>query len=283
MQLVTLGQEECAVELLIAIARELEADHLVAVQRVECDMLGLLQNLRHAAAARTAFIEAVTRRAGLLGIQPSRVEDVTEAGDVALIGGQPFPRSYVPLRKQLLERIKTEGFTQVMEAMAYTWFNRLVALRYMELHGYLDHGYRVLSDPLGGAGADFQPVQIMPQDEARNIARRVAFLLVDEIQKIEGVGEHVPAAHGGIEQSNILWLGDAEEVGFRLALDVVGHVLAQPGAWAIEQPEAAEGVLHKVANDPVWSEELDDGVKVNYAKLGPLVAEAKKISGTKED
>lgn len=105
----------------------------------------------YAPAARAAFIEAVTRRAGLLGIQPSRVEDVTEAGDVALICGQPFPRSYVPLRKQLLERIKAEGFTQVMEAMAYTWFNRLVALRYMELHGYLDHGYRVLSDPQGGS------------------------------------------------------------------------------------------------------------------------------------
>jgi hypothetical protein len=27
----------------------------------------------------------------------------------------------------------------------YTWFNRLVAIRFMELHGYLDHGYRVLS------------------------------------------------------------------------------------------------------------------------------------------
>ena len=112
---------------------------------------------------------------------------------------------------------------------------------------------------LGGAGADFQPVQIMPQDEAGNIARRVAFLLVDEIQKIECVGEHVPAAHGGIEQSNILGLGNAEKIGLRLALDVVGHVLAQPGAWAIEQPEAAEGVLHKVANDPVRSEELGDG------------------------
>ena len=36
-----------------------------------------------------------------------------------------------------------------MEAAAYTWFNRLVAIRYMEIHGYLDHGYRVLSDPEG--------------------------------------------------------------------------------------------------------------------------------------
>ena len=36
-----------------------------------------------------------------------------------------------------------------MEAMAYTWFNRLIAIRYMELHDYLDHGYRVLSHPEG--------------------------------------------------------------------------------------------------------------------------------------
>jgi hypothetical protein len=36
-----------------------------------------------------------------------------------------------------------------MEAMAYTWFNRMVAIRFMELHGYLDHGYRVLSHPEG--------------------------------------------------------------------------------------------------------------------------------------
>ena len=35
--------------------------------------------------------------------------------------------------------------------MAYTWFNRFVAIRFMELHGYLDHGYRVLSHPDGKA------------------------------------------------------------------------------------------------------------------------------------
>src|SRR5271157_1512438 len=42
-----------------------------------------------------------------------------------------------------------EGFDRVMEAIAYTWFNRLVAIRYMELHGYLDHGFQVLSHPEG--------------------------------------------------------------------------------------------------------------------------------------
>jgi hypothetical protein len=104
----------------------------------------------YAPAARNALITAVTRRAGVLGIHPARVEVVTESGDVALIAGQPFPRSIVPLRKKLLEIIQRDGFAPTMEAMAYTWFNRLVALRYMELHdGYLDHGYRVLSHPQG--------------------------------------------------------------------------------------------------------------------------------------
>ena len=52
-------------------------------------------------------------------------------------------------RKRLEEQIRRDGFERVMEAMAYTWFNRFAAIRYMELHGYLDHGYRVLSHPEG--------------------------------------------------------------------------------------------------------------------------------------
>jgi hypothetical protein len=37
-----------------------------------------------------------------------------------------------------------------MEAVAYTWFNRFAALRYMELHDYLGHGHRALSSTSGG-------------------------------------------------------------------------------------------------------------------------------------
>jgi type II restriction/modification system DNA methylase subunit YeeA len=110
--------------------------------------LTLLKN--YAPVARKAFIEAVTRRAGVVGVHPDRVEPVTESGDVALIAGQPFARSIVPLRKQLVEIIQRDGFATTIEAMAYTWFNRLVAIRFMELHdGWLSHGYRVLSHPDG--------------------------------------------------------------------------------------------------------------------------------------
>jgi hypothetical protein len=64
---------------------------------------------------------------------------------VAIIAGRAFPGAVAAKRKRLEERIRRQGFDHVMEAMAYTWFNRFVAIRFMELHGYLDHGYRVLS------------------------------------------------------------------------------------------------------------------------------------------
>jgi hypothetical protein len=43
-----------------------------------------------------------------------------------------------------------DGFAQTVEAVAYTWFNRFAALRYMEIHDYLGHGHRVLSSREGG-------------------------------------------------------------------------------------------------------------------------------------
>lgn len=52
-------------------------------------------------------------------------------------------------RDRLIERVQREGFELTMRKVAYTWFNRFMALRYMELHNYLDHGFRVLSHPSG--------------------------------------------------------------------------------------------------------------------------------------
>ncbi|MFN7137877.1 MAG: BREX-1 system adenine-specific DNA-methyltransferase PglX, partial [Limisphaerales bacterium] len=103
----------------------------------------------YAPKARRDFIEAVIHRASIVGIFPDRIAPVEEKGDVVIICGNPFPKQVAHQRSQLEKKVKERGFDQVMEAMAYTWFNRIVALRYMELHGYLDHGYRVLSHPQG--------------------------------------------------------------------------------------------------------------------------------------
>ena len=104
---------------------------------------------KYAPEARRDFIEAVTNKAAVYGLLPDEILPMREEGDVVIIGDRPFPRSVAKQRKELEARVRKDGFQQFIEAIAYTWFNRFVAIRYMELHGYLDHGYRVLSHPEG--------------------------------------------------------------------------------------------------------------------------------------
>jgi type II restriction/modification system DNA methylase subunit YeeA len=103
----------------------------------------------YAPAARREFIQAVTDRANLMGLSEGAFEQAELRGDVMLIAGRAYPKEVYPQRQALEARVRRESFRQVVEEAAYSWFNRLTALRYMELHGYLDHGLRVLSNPSG--------------------------------------------------------------------------------------------------------------------------------------
>jgi hypothetical protein len=104
----------------------------------------------YAPKARQSFIAAAAARASKFGIFETDTVPMQEQADVVIIGGEAFPRKVGAQRKALAGRIKLHGFSQTMEEVAYTWFNRFLAIRYMEVHGYLDHGYRVLSHPDGG-------------------------------------------------------------------------------------------------------------------------------------
>ena len=106
---------------------------------------------KYAPIARREFIEAVTNKAAVYGLLPEQILPMKEEGDVVIIGERPFPKQVGAQRRELERRIQRDGFNQFIEAIAYTWFNRFVAIRYMELHGYLEHGYRVLSHPDGKA------------------------------------------------------------------------------------------------------------------------------------
>ncbi len=100
----------------------------------------------YAPQARRDFIQSITDRAAYYGLTASHTADITaQQGDVAIINGKPFLLAVIEKRAQLIKRIERNGFAPTMEAIAYTWFNRIVAIRFMELHGYLEHGYRVLS------------------------------------------------------------------------------------------------------------------------------------------
>jgi type II restriction/modification system DNA methylase subunit YeeA len=111
----------------------------------------------YAPQARKDFISAVTARANLLGLAEKagklEVAASEPQGEVTIIAGQAWPVKFHSQRKQLITRIQRDGFAHTMEAVAYTWFNRFAALRYMELHDYLGHGRRALSS-LDGALPD---------------------------------------------------------------------------------------------------------------------------------
>jgi hypothetical protein len=80
-------------------------------------------------------------------------------------------------RERLVRRIQRDGFAHTLEAVAYTWFNRFAALRFMELHDYLGHGHRVLSSSTAGAlpdilthAADLAASRELPGLNAEHIA-----------------------------------------------------------------------------------------------------------------
>ncbi|GLP88050.1 BREX-1 system adenine-specific DNA-methyltransferase PglX [Tritonibacter mobilis] len=103
----------------------------------------------YAPKARKDFIAAMVARAAKFGISKKEIVEQREQGEIVIVGSDALPKKVGEQRKRLAIRIQQKGFEQAMEAVAYTWFNRLVAIRYMELHGLLDHGYRVLSHPSG--------------------------------------------------------------------------------------------------------------------------------------
>lgn len=106
----------------------------------------------YAPKARIDFINAVSSQAQKYGITANNILPADKVGDMVKIGDAFFPPSIIQPRDELLKRIEKYGYDSVMEFVAYSWFNRLCAIRYMELKGFLDHGRRVLSSADGSAG-----------------------------------------------------------------------------------------------------------------------------------
>lgn len=106
----------------------------------------------YAPKARIDFINAVSSQAQKYGITADSILPAEKVGDMVKIGDTFFPPSIMQPRNELLKRINKYGYDSVMEFVAYSWFNRLCAIRYMELKGFLEHGRRVLSSADGSAG-----------------------------------------------------------------------------------------------------------------------------------
>ena len=97
---------------------------------------------KFATEARRELISRVSQRALKYGISDKEVGNPNDDS----VGGHLLSSTEKKQRAALIAQIKEKGYEQVMEEVAYTWFNRFSALRFMEVNGYLPSHVRVFTD-----------------------------------------------------------------------------------------------------------------------------------------
>ena len=100
---------------------------------------------KYAVWARNELIEQIEQRAYQYGISQKGYGDE----NATVISGRVLSTEEKRQRHDFVVQIKEHGFRQAIEEVAYTWFNRFVALRYMEVNDYLPTHVRVFSDASG--------------------------------------------------------------------------------------------------------------------------------------
>jgi type II restriction/modification system DNA methylase subunit YeeA len=175
--------------------------------------------------ARRKLIEEVAQKAFEAGVTKGKIYAIeTFEGGFRVEGrenGKVFKKYELRQRHKLIQRIEEKkserGFEQVMEEVAYTWFNRFIALRFMEVNGYLPSEVRVLSS--------LQPGKVEPDiiQEALNtdlpLDKDLVFKLQDSgdtadlykyllIRQCNQLGEIMPSVFERIEDYTELLLPD---------------------------------------------------------------------------
>lgn len=134
---------------------------------------------KYAIWARRELIERVSQRAMIYGITPKDVGNP----DADSVNGHLLSQTEKKQRQALIRIIGEKGFTQVMEEVAYTWFNRFAALRFMEVNGYLPSHVRVFTNDAG----EFKP-QILAEAihlELDGLDMKKVYALINENQSEE--------------------------------------------------------------------------------------------------
>lgn len=104
--------------------------------------------------AREELINRITRKAYYYGVSRDNIIDA----NVNSLNGELLTTDEINQRKKLIEKVNHNGFDHVIEEVAYTWFNRFIALRYMEVNNYLPFKIRVFTNE----NNEFKP-QIMQE------------------------------------------------------------------------------------------------------------------------
>ena len=104
---------------------------------------------KYAVWARRELIERVSQKA----LQYEITADGKADPNAEKVNGRPLSAAEKKQRQALIRKVNEQGYEQIMEEAAYTWFNRFSALRFMEVNGYLPSHVRVFTNDEG----EFKP------------------------------------------------------------------------------------------------------------------------------
>ncbi|APG74825.1 BREX-1 system adenine-specific DNA-methyltransferase PglX [Lactobacillus delbrueckii] len=142
--------------------------------------------------ARTELLTRVAQRAARYGIEK---DDMIDA-NADSINGVLLSQDEKKQRRALIRQINEKGYDQVVEEVAYTWFNRFIALRFMEVNGYLPSHIRVFTNEnnefipeilseainLDFAGLDMQKVyQLQDENKTEELYRYLLIVQCNEL------------------------------------------------------------------------------------------------------
>ena len=87
---------------------------------------------------REKLLQETKSKAAYFGIFPDTIQDLDdEFEDSIVIGGKVLNIKIKQQREQLVQEVREKGYDQFIDEITYTWFNRFVALKFMEVNGYL--------------------------------------------------------------------------------------------------------------------------------------------------
>lgn len=111
---------------------------------------------KYAIYARNKLIQSATDKALTIGVSKNEIRDPDVQGDNYIIFTSSLGTEttltgdQIGARNKLIKEVNNKGFDEAIEEVAYTWFNRLIAIRFMEVNDYLPSRLRVLSSDISG-------------------------------------------------------------------------------------------------------------------------------------
>ena len=166
---------------------------------------------KYATWARRELMQKVMQKAFEYGVTEDTVPEINATS----IDGRILSSVERQQLNQLIQVVSRDGFNHVVEEVAYTWFNRFIALRFMEVNNYLPDRIRLLSNE----NNEFKPQILSEALHLENVDKEKVINYLDNHQNEElykyllintckQMGAYLPGMFTGIDNYKELLFPD---------------------------------------------------------------------------